>query len=502
MSLLSQIGKGAAWSAGAQWLAQIMQAIVSVILARLLLPNDYGLMSMAMVFIGFIQVFNNLGLGPALIQRKVIDEKDISTAFWTTLAVGCVISLLAFALSFFIGAFYSEPKVIAIIQFLAIGFVLGAINSVQTSLLIRRMAFREIALAETAGAIASSLAAILAAINGFGVWSLVVGGLSNQTIRIAAMRKYLNWRPHFVFQRSRLRTLFSFGGNILGVNVLNYFNRNLDNLIIGKFLGVTALGFYDLAYQIMLRPIQNVSNVISRPLFPALAKVKEDKVATIEAYLAVVKGISLLTFPMMVGLASVAPQFVHVVLGEKWTPAIPIIQTLALVGAIQSVVVTTGDIFQSQGRPDIMLKWTCINSPLIALSFWVGLRWGILGVAMAYAVMNVLLWSIIHGIANRLIELKNWRFWQALFPAMRASFFMAAGIYLIKQYQDWPHDPTPFNLLWLILAGVLIYGLIMFGEPDVEIKHWRTCLFAYLKNFNAKPGLSPATLQEEVPTKI
>ncbi|WP_025321615.1 MOP flippase family protein [Deferrisoma camini] len=469
MSLLREIAKGAAWTAASRWLSQATQVVVSVIVARLLSPEDYGLMGMSAAFTGFVVLFANLGMGPALVHADELDEPLVHTAVWSTLGVAAVLYVLSFAAAPMIGAFFNEPRVVPVIRVAALAFLVGPAAGVLSAVLTHDMRFRALGCVDLAGAWAGQMAALIAAWQGFGVWSLVAASLTQQCVRLGLLLRITRYRPRLWFDRLRFKALFSYGSNILGSNILGFFGRNADNLLIGRYLGAQALGYYDLAYQIMMRPIVYLSGTVTRPLFPALSKLKHDKKKAAETYMQVIGFLALLTTPVMLGVASVAPEFVHVVLGEKWGPAVPLIQILAVVGALQCVGTTVGDIYQSQGRTDLMFKLYLFGTPMVVLVFWVGVRWGVLGVALTYAAWCFAYAGLSHAIANHVIGLPNRRFLQTLLPSTLASLVMVGAVWGGRVALTGSLPMGLPRLVVLVAVGVVVYVGVMvaLGPPEV-----------------------------------
>lgn len=474
MSLLRSIAAGAAWTTGAQWFVQISQFAVSVVLARLLLPSDYGLVGMALALTGFVALFGNLGLGAALIQKKEIDDEYVSTAFWTTFAAGIVLLGIVYLAAPLAADFYNDSRVADVARVTALGLLVGPMNSIVTSLLERHMRYRVVAMLDISTALLGQATAVAFAFSGMGVWSLVAGTLVAQATRIPLAFLFERWLPGLAFSVAKLKDLFSFGGNLLAFNFVNFFNRNLDKLIIGRTLGASQLGYYDMAYQAMLKPLQNVSDTIGRPLFPALSSLQDDKKQAADIYLRVVAYVSLITFPAMLGLSAVAPDFVTVVLGNQWTPSIPVLQILALVGAIQSVAATVGSVYMSQGRSDLMLRIGFIATVLIASAFALGVVWGITGVAACYAFATLVVWALSQTVANRLIALDGITYWKALVPALRSGLAMMFIVLLCRETLSELSFAPVLRLVFCVVLGVLVYLVLMWIEPDPlvrEIRH-------------------------------
>lgn len=454
MSLLHPVLRSAAWVAGAQWGSVILQFGVSIVLAQVLNPRDYGVVSLSVIFTGFTSLFTNLGFGAALIERRQVEDDCIDTAFWSTAILGgllCCVTALAAPLA---SEFYGESQLVSVIRVAALGLVFAPVNDILNSLLTRRMEFRTIASIEFASSCLSQATALALAFAGFGVWSIVLANLTMQSVRFVALLHAAWWTPRLRFSRQFFQELLSFGGHLFGFQFVNYFVRNLDNVIIGKFLGTTALGYYDLAYQLTLKPISLVSSTFTQPLFPALAALKSEKKQAADLYRSVVVYISLLTFPILLGLALVAPEAIACVLGEKWLPATTVLRILCIAGAMNCIATTVGAVFLSQGRSDLMLKWVLAAAPFSTAAFLLGVQWGVEGVAFGYALFTATAWVIAHAIANRLIGLPAKHFWSALLPSVKASLIMVVTVMLARfVMSDLRFAPLPMLIVAVVLGA-------------------------------------------------
>jgi PST family polysaccharide transporter len=223
-----------------------------------------------------------------------------------------------------------------------------------------------------------------------------------------------------------------FGANLTGYNFLDYFQRNLDNLLIGRFLGPANLGFYNLAYNLLLFPLMNVSDVVGRVMFPAFSIIQHDKQVVREAYITANRYIGAISFPLMIWVLVTAPQLIRVLYGPKWISAIPLVQILALTAAAQSISVTIGWILLSQGRTDVLLKLGIFTTIVVAISFAVGLRWGVLGVAIAYTIATYFVVYPCFAITFRLIDLTVRDFLAKLWPIILATLILGIIAFLLR----------------------------------------------------------------------
>jgi PST family polysaccharide transporter len=268
----------------------------------------------------------------------------------------------------------------------------------------------------------------------------------------------------------QIRSIASYSLNLSGFNVLNYFNRNADNAIVGRYLGATPLGYYQLAYNIMLYAVQNLTAVIGRALFPAFTKVQDDNVRFRNAYVKGVSMIAAITFPLMAALMGTATPLVQVAFGPKWHPVAQLLVILAPVGLIQSVVSNVGQIYFAKGRTDWMLRWGLLSAVVVIPSFFLGLNWGISGIAWAYLIANVLLLYPALAIPFHLIELRMNTFLKPLLPILGCSLLMLCVLLLITpQIQAWK---APDQLVTLICAGMATYSVALLVIRPAAAMHF------------------------------
>ncbi len=476
MGILRKIVSGAAWNTLSQLGRQVISLATIMVLARLLRPEDFGLVAMSYVVKTLAYIFASMGIGSAIIQKKEIDEGYLSTAYWASVTSGIVIALIVSICSPLVARFFHRQELTAIIIVTSSIFVFGGVSATHRDYLERNMRFKQIAIIDFFGNCAGSVAAIAMAVQGMGYWSLVIQEIAATAFKVPLFWKMSKWHPKFIFHREKFKDLFGFSVYVLMSNLLNFFNRNGDNIIIGRFLGATQLGFYDLAYSLMLKPLQYISHTTSRALFPALSKVQDDKKLVRKTYLQMVKIISLITFPMMTGLAIIARDIIMLIYGPKWESAIPVFTILCFVGAWQSVGTTVGTILLSQGRSSLAFKMAVTISPFIWGAFWLGTRWGITGVAACYAIVSGSWWLISHAIANRLINLKIFTFLKSLMPAIIYSLIM--GIFIMFLHNKLIDETISLitRLITIISCGIFIYILLLFSSRDDEIYRFRSKL--------------------------
>jgi PST family polysaccharide transporter len=447
---------GIKWSALSQFGRQGAQLITTVILARLLAPSDFGLVSMAMVVVGFVGIFKDLGTAAAVIQRKELSEALLSSIFWLNAGFGLLAMLVLFLLAPLAGALYHEPRVVAVLQLLSLSFIVSGFGALHQALLERHLFFDTLAKLELASVSTGSVVGIGLALSGAGVWSLVFQSLTTAAVATVLLWISSSWRPQWVFQRREIAAIGRFSLNLTGFNIFNYFARNADYLLIGRYLGAQQLGFYTLAYRMLLFPLQNITTVVGRVMYPVLSTMQDDDRRFASIYLKVCAAIALIAFPLMAGLLVLAEPIVLSFFGGSWSPVILLIMIFAPVGMIQSIGATVGGIYQVKGRTDLMFRWGIGAGSLAIAAFVVGLNWGIVGVAGVYAIVAFILFYPSFAIPFRLVNMSFAQLLNALRPSFLNTSLMVLALALFISVLP----PLSSNELFLLLTvplGVAVY---------------------------------------------
>jgi O-antigen/teichoic acid export membrane protein len=452
---------GVKWSAVSRFSQLGLQFLTTAVLARLLTPDDFGLVGMATVVIGFVDIFKDLGTSAAVIQRKNLSEELLSSIFWVNVAFGVIATTVLFALSPLGAAFYHEQRVTPILKVLSIAFFISGLSILQQAILERNLQFDKLAKLEIIGTLLGSIVGIGSALLGYGVWSLVYQSLTVTVVTTLLLWTFSGWRPKMIFHWDTVKSVSSYSLNLTGFNISNYFIRNGDYLLIGRFIGAEALGYYTLAYNLMLFPLQNISAVLGRVMFPAFSQIQDDDERFRSAYLRVAASIALVTFPMLVGLWAVAGPFVLTVFGSQWSPVILLIMILAPVGLSQSIGTTVGTIYQTKGRTDWMFRWGLASGSFRIIAFVIGIRWGVVGVAAAYSLSYLFLLYPGLAIPFRLIDLKIRDLGTALWRPFVNSLVMLLLVIACKTMlpADLASLPT---LMVLVFTGIIVYILASF----------------------------------------
>lgn len=431
-SLKKSVMKGVAWTGVSRFITQAIQFIVTIVLARLLFPKDFGVIGMATIFIQLANTINQLGLASAIIQKKDIDDKHLSSVFWANIFVSVILCCITILISGWIASFFRNDLVKPVLIALSLMFIIGSFRGVQYALLTKDLKFNTLAFINIGEMLSNGIVSILLAILKFGVWSLVWGRLFGIFVGLILTWCATSWRPKFVFIFSKFKELFRFGANVMGTNILTYAGQNVDYLIVGRFLGTAPLGIYTMAYNLVTLPQRKFSSIITQVAFPAFSKIQDNNARIAKNYLKMLTYISVITFPLLSGLMITAPEFVNIVLGKKWLSVIIPVQIMCISGMIKSVGTTVGSLFYALGRPDLELKLDVLFVVLIIPLLFIGIRWGITGIAIVVTIHSVIAWIFLFANVAKLIKTKFTKFIKILFPAFYLSVTTVVSIIIYK----------------------------------------------------------------------
>lgn len=378
--------RGGALTVGAQVLKYLVDIVATAVLARLLTPGDFGLVAMVAAVVGFLAVFKDAGLSAATIQRENVNHEQVSTLFWVNVAASLALVALISVLAPAVAWFYGEARLVGITIAMASGFLFAGLMTQHMALIKRQMRFRALAWVEVGSHVVAAAVAIAAALAGLGYWALVVRGLSYSFVQLIAIWLAVPWRPDRPRRAAGAGSLVRFGGYVTGFQAVNYVGRNLDNVLIGRFLGGATLGIYAKAYQLLMLPLRMVNGPISGVVVPALSRLQSNPARLRSYYYKALTMIVTLSMPLVAWVASVADSLVLTLLGSQWVESIDIFRILTIPAFIGTFNVATGWVFVSLGLVKRQMVSGLVNTVLGSVAIVVGLRWGIEGVAWALVV--------------------------------------------------------------------------------------------------------------------
>lgn len=395
-SLREKVGRGAVATALAQAVKVATQILSVIVLSRLLSPQDFGVVAMCAPVLAFIALFQDLGLTQATVQKRSITHEEVNSLFWINVAVSVALACLMVGMAPLIGAFYDEPRVGPLVAAMSLQILAYGFGAQHLALLNRRMAFDRLAVVEIASAMGGFFAAVGWTFVDRSYWALYAGTLTSAVLPTLCYWANSGWRPGFTLKTEGVGALLTFGAGITGFNFANFFARNLDNILIGRYWGETQLGLYDRAYKLLLFPLSQLANPLSKVMVPALSRLANEPDRYRSAYLRVLPLMLIVALPGVGAAIATADVLIPFVLGEQWRESAVIFMALGFAGLLQPVNNPAGWLFISQGRSGDFMRWGIVTAVTSALAFVIGLPYGALGVAVVYSlseyVRTPLLW--------------------------------------------------------------------------------------------------------------
>jgi O-antigen/teichoic acid export membrane protein len=468
--MAGQFMGGMKWTSISTVTITVVQLIQFALLARLLTPEDYGLMGMIMVVILFSNVFTDMGISSAIIHKQDTSKEQLSSLYWLNLFAGFVVFVILNLIIPLISDFYNEVRLNELLRVVSFMFIIIPFGQQFQYLLQKNLKFNILAKIEMTSIIIGSITAIILATLGFGVWSLVWGQISTAVIKSVnlVIVGYRQWRPRIRFKRNDLKGYLSFGLYQMGSRTVNYFASNIDYLLIGRFLGSEALGLYTLAYQLIVIPVTKINPIITKVAFPVFSLNQHDNKVLTKGFIQMSKALSYITFPILIGLIATAEIFVPVVFGEKWNDAIIIIQILSLLGILRVLMNPNGSVLLAKGRADLGFKWDLFVALINGVAILSIVQQGVTYVASVYVAVSALNFILGRKLLDYVFELKAAPYFKALaYPAL-SSTLMGLGVYgtwfLLKSVDI---VPSWFSLVPLVILGVLLYiGLTLLFDRE------------------------------------
>ena len=453
---------------------QITQFLTFIVLARLLAPETFGLISLANIFIHFVQALVDSGFSNAIIQRKDLEAEHLNTAFWANLGIGGVLTVIGIASSGLVAQFFRQPELALIISVLSINVLINSLSGTQSAVLTRELNFKGLTLRKIVSMVTGSVVGITMAGLNFGVWSLVGQTLVSSLVGCILLWRISKWRPGITVSYKHFVDLFSFGVNFVGIGLLVFFSRRIDDFLIGYFLGATALGYYTVAYKMFISLMQIIQHSTQKVSFTSFSRLQDRPDELRKVLYQCTRLISVIGIPAFIGMALVAPEFVPVFFGEQWSASIPIMQVLSFNGVLVAAMSFTGSFINSLGKPVYNLYLLSLSTVVRSLAFLIFIQQGILAIAVVLVVCNYALLPTNMWVLWRLAKIEWRKFFQQIAPSILASIVMAVFVWGFKYIctSAWELNLDLRLLLILsIIVGALSYGsVVFFMLPDIYRK--------------------------------
>ena len=453
---------GISWSFVNQIAAQVLNLLITLVLVRFISPQEFGTLGMVTVLTGFAYAFLNFGFAAALIQKQEVSPKDLATVFFVSVTSGLVLYALFYLSAGPISQFYEKPELTRLVRVIALNFLILSFGIVQSSMLVKELKFKRLALINISAILVSGSIAIWMATQGYGIWSLVIQSLLLSGVSTTLFLLFSGIRVRLGFDRQAFAGMFNFGGHAAADSMLSYWARNLDNLLIAKFLGDFSLGLYSKAYSVMLLPLVNFSQVISKVLFPSFSSIQQEHEKIKHIYLKITRIIAFVTFPIMVMLWALSENFVLVVFGEAWAGMIPILEILCWLGIPQSILTLNGSIYHALGRADLAFRVGLVLKLNLAIGFIAGLYFGgLIGLALGYAIAGVINFYPSFYFAGRLINMYMSEQLANLAKIMVCTALAGGLVYWLKKIAWLSEQGVLLELFLLAGIGAVVYLILL-----------------------------------------
>ncbi len=457
MSLKQKAIKGVLWSVIESWGSRVISMGVFFLLARLLGPESFGLIALASVFLAFINIFLDQGFSQAIVQRKELEPEHLDTAFWTNVVTSILLSLFSILSAGFFAHLYQQPELKLILRWLSLSFIFGGLSSVQSAILQRQLAFKALAIRSLIATLISGVVGVSMAFFGYGIWSLVGQQLTNGFVQVLTLWWVSDWRPKFKFSPVHGKELFAFGINIFAFNIINFFNRRSDDLLIGYFLGPVALGYYSVAYKLLLIMTETLISTTTKVTLPVFSKLQNEPERLRNAFYKATQMAGIIAIPLFLSVAVLAPEIVRVLFGEQWTPSIRVMQILTLIGPLHTILFYNSSVIVAMGKPAWKL-WIQLSYTVNIVAFFLVVKWGIVAVASAYVIRGYLLSPISLFAVKKLAGINLNYYLRLYFLPLAASTIMISSMLLTKYLLQ---NSIDIRLLIAVISllGFLIYVL-------------------------------------------
>ena len=447
--------RGGAVTVVSHGLKFVLSIVATAILARLLTPNDYGLVGMVVVITNFATMFKDLGLSLATVQRAEISYDQISTLFWVNVTLSGAIMAVMIILAPLVAWFFGEPRLLLITIATSAGFLFGGLTVQHEALLKRQMRFYALSAIAFISMMLGYTAGIVMAWNGAQYWALVASQLVLLSCNMVCVWIVCRWRPGRPLRNTGVRSMLSFGGNITGYAIINYFSRNCDNLIIGRLFGPQPLGLYAKAAQLLSLPTDQVNEPLSSVAIPALSRLADSPERYRQAYLRMMEKLILVTMPAVTLMLATSDWLVQIILGPQWSSTARIFVFMGIAGLFQPLASTGGWLLVTQGRGRDMLRWSLINAPISILSIIAGIPWGVVGIAVSFSLARVLIANpLLFWFVGRSGPVRMGDFYRLLRPFTVASAGALLSCIVFRQLVTISNPVVGFAACGVIVAVV------------------------------------------------
>lgn len=461
-SLKQKAVSGVAWTSIERFTQQIIQFVIGIAIARILAPQDYGIIGMTAIFFAVATTFIDSGFGSALIQKKDRNEVDYSTCFYFNVIVGVVIYAILWVASPMIAEFYRTPILCDVTRVLGLTMLINSLSISQTAKMTAEMRFKEMAIISIVTQLVTGIIGLYFAYIGWGVWALVFQQLTSCVARLVMMEFFLKWYPRLLFSKTSFKHMFSYGSKILCSGLINTIYNNLYTLVIGRFFSAKEVGYYNRGNQFAILPTTTILSVFMKVAFPLMAEVQDDVEKLKTAYKKFLRVPLFVLYPILFGLIALSKPLILVLLGEKWLPAVPLLQVLCIGSFFDPLTNINLNILYVKGRTDLVLRLELIKKPIAFILLFSMIPLGLWWLRFGRAIYGFIAYCLNCYYTGKFI---NFGFWKQMYynvPVLLKSGLMGALCYGCLYVFDKPL----IQLLVGIIVGIVSYFIMAVVTKD------------------------------------
>jgi len=476
---IQKVISGFAWEGSTKFVVQLFTWATTIIVARILVPEDYGVVAISGVFTGILLIITDMGFMAALINMKEVERDDFDSVFWLNILLSAVLFTLIYFLAPLIGQIYGSEILVDIIRVSALVLPLGSLKIVPLAIALRNMDYKYRALVEMAGQFAMATSSIILATMGYGVWTLVYAVIIGQIVVVAAYLPLLKSFPRLVINVARIKEIASYGLYLMGSEILGFLTKRADVMIIGLFLTDKQVGFYSMGFHLATLPLDKIGSIFNSVAFPAVSRIKENTAFAKSLFLNMHKYLLLVTYPILVGFALVAEDLVLLLLTEKWMPLVPVLQALCILNLLRISGMIMPFIMAGLGHPKAVFQFNTLGSIVLPVAFLVGAQYGLSGVLLSWFLAYPIMYYFLLTLLSRKLNMSNTEFFKSGISALVCTAIMAAVVYFGKLYYSTGSNTLDLGITIVLGASVYMLSNVMFFPHELtnlksRIKDWRS----------------------------
>ena len=469
---------GLFWRFGERITAQLISFVVSMVLARILMPEEYGLVSLVTIFITLANVFTTNGLGTALIQKKEADKLDFSTMFWAGIIVSFILYIILFICAPIIASAYNNQTLKLIIRIMGLKIPIAAINSIQQAYVSRKMIYKKFFFSTFFGTLVSAIVGIYMAVKNFGVWALVAQYLTNSCIDTIVLFITIDWRPTLQFSIERFKKMFSFGWKVMVTSFIGTFFDQLRGLLIGINYKSEDLAYYNKGEQIPALVGNNINSTMESVLFPAMSKVQDSKEDIKKATRRVMKTNTYIIMPMMFGLAAIASPLIRILLTDKWLKCVPFLQIVCMQQCVGIIGSANLQAIKAIGKSDVLLKLEIIKKPIYLIILIIAMQISPIAIAIGNLLYNIIA-IVINAIPNK--KFLGYSYIEQL-EDVKWNFLLSVSMFLIVYIIGKCNLNIYINITLQILIGVVYYIFMSYILKNESLTYIKNSIKGIISN--------------------